>query len=775
MTMNDSIMKFTQATQKYFSRGERNNNLPAVARWAKIYEISYEEALGIVRGSWGSDFTSTDENSFKRAWEKAQNDASILPMSEYKKEKENFDLIKFAKDMKQQEKMMQADMDAAGREMKLEAHLRHVAEETDVDEWVKNHIPQQPKDSSFMLKLFSENDLVWMNHECSSTSIENEVKDVKSFAEQHKQLTNMNFYCINPLRDDSSRDDSNVKKFKYMLLEADEMSKREQYLMFIDFIEHGVPVKMVTFTGNKSLHLIIKVKNVHTKQEWDAYVGDIFDALEKVKKGLFDKKCKNPSRISRTPGAVRRDEKTDYEEKKQTLIYLQEDEIQLQNDAREMILSWCGLIYGEEHSSSGVTGDEGEISDDEILGVLKDRNRIADIWNDGDKVHTLMKSPHFDGDGKIIMRYEDKKWANDKSFYSFIQQVLEEQYGCHVSKKDLVNLKIRYKTEEKFPFIGEKMSVRKDIVNTFIPGWLHKALTDDNIPAQLNEPLQKLIDNLFGDDEDTKKWTLQWFREFMHTFSALTSPVFWEIPGCGKSMIAEAFGDAIGDWIDLPLKKDDIQFNAWQEHTVIIAEECSSGSKRDGKDLGDMFKNMITGEEVTIEAKGKDPVKKHIKNCFIFNANISEQISPVFIEDKDRRWTIIRNDDARNLIDIWTREDFDRWDSGEYKMQLMKWIYNIPKDDKVDVRKSHDNKWKQEVIRMSKNNVELAIEEIVETFSGFISNADLIEMIHRDYGIFTTARANGNILKKLGYLSRRQRDYEGKVVRGYLLHGSQDV
>ena len=342
-----------------------------------------------------------------------------------------------------------------------------------------------------------------------------------------------------------------------------------------------------------------------------------------------------------------------------------------------------------------------------------------------------------------------------------------------IDMKFLRDLRVNYKTAEKFPYIGERQPIKRDLVNVFIPGWLNEALNDPKIPATLNDPLKLLLKNLFGDDELAFRWTMQWMREFMHTFRVMTAPIFWSIQGTGKTMLAEAFAEAIGDWTKTPPKKDDIQFNSWIDKTVIIFEESSSGSKRDGKDLGDLLKDWLTGVEKTIEAKGKDPVKKTIRSCFIFNSNISDQVAPVYIEDSDRRFTVIRNDDATILTDLWTDEDYMRWNSGEYQKQLMKWIYNLPKDPKIDVRRGLDSKWKQEVIRMNKTNQEEALEEILMTTNGFISNEALIERMKREFGISTTAKKNGIILKRLHMNSVLQWDPSvGHTVRGYIFNAN---
>lgn len=784
--MSKNLMKFEQiVNEKGYLQYNRNNNLPAVARYAKIYEVSQDEYESLVKSAFGADFTKSDEGSMKRAWDKIQSDGNVKTMSEYVNDKKDFNFIKYVHDIKKQDAEINEEQKKIETTCNFNSYIENLKGKY-TEKIKKNALKCQdiPSDSSFLSKIYDENDLVWMNDTAEVNDIHYEVKDIKSFSEKKCSLSNFNFVSINPLKNDERRDDKNVKKYKYMLLESDELPKNEQMMLLYDMIEFGVPIKTITFTGNKSYHALVKVDKCNSKEEWDDFVDEVFKRLNGLtsldgKKTLFDEKCKNPSRLSRLPFAIRCDEKTEYEKKKQILMYIQEDEELLSKDAREMICGWCDRIIGKEdinHSTSSKENLKDEIDETELLSLFKNRENVIDIWNDGSKNHSLMKTPEYDKNGRITYSIIDKRWDSDKAFYSAMSQKLSDEYKIEASPKDIATMKIRYKEGRKWPFVGVRDAVRKDIVNTFIPGWLGKVIKDDKIPSELNEKLEMFLNNIFGDDIEARTWTLQWMREFMHSFDALTSPVFWGIQGNGKTMFTKAFGEAIGDWIKTPPKKDDIQFNAWQDHTVIIFEESSSGSKREGKDLGDLLKDWITEVEKTIEAKGKDPVKKMIKSCYLFNANISESVAPVFIEENDRRYTIIRNDNAKNLVDIWNEEDFKHWDSGEWPKQLMKWIYNLPKDKTVDVHRGLQSKWKQQIVNMNKPNLEIAIEQMIEMFNAnnvkWKSCKEIFDIIKDEYGISASTRAIGNILVNLGYHSKPKK-IMGEVKKVYVFNEDQ--
>lgn len=674
---------------------------------------------------------------------------------------------------KKEQEELQSFKKSWNKEVKFLSKLAELTEKIDVEDWIRSNYCKYPKTSEFMLNVFDKNDWVWVNSDPIVVDIQSEMKDMDSWAKSKKSLDRYVYYVINPFSENTSRAQDKIKKFKYMLFESDDLSKKEQLVIWIDLINAGLPVKMITNSGNKSYHAIVKVpEGISSVKEYEAYTAKVFEKMTSVKTNLIDEACKNPGRLSRIPFGVRNDEKTNYTDVEQSLLYIQPDDSLLTNDALDVVTKWVNSIVPTETLPTK-SREVDEISEDEILAFFKDRDLVHDIWDDGKDYHTFQKLGEIDENGKTVYRYADKKWANKSSFWNFIRQTLNEQYQTKFEEKEIRKLEVRFKNEYKRPYIGEKHSVKKDNINTFIPGWLHEALNDKKIPSELNEPLEQMLDNLFGPNIVERKWVLQWMREFMHTFNVITAPVFWQPQGTGKTMLSKAFGEAIGDWIKTPPKKDDIQFNAWQDHTVIIFEESSSGNKRDGKDLGDLLKDWITESQKTIEGKGKDPVKKTIQSCYIFNANISDNVAPVFIENGDRRYTIIKNEYAVNLKDLWSDKDFEMWNNGTYKKQLMKYIYNLPVDPEIDIRKGILNQAKSEVIDLGKNNVEIAIEAIAETFNGFISCGELIDLIKTEYGVSSTARGNGNILKKLGYESRL-RKIKNKVIRGYIFNHNQD-
>ncbi len=141
------------------------------------------------------------------------------------------------------------------------------------------------------------------------------------------------FFCINPLSDrdhaaaltgeplnasQGRRADLNVSRFQNFLFEMDNTPLETQMAIISKLYDAGVPIATVTFSGSKSFHAIISLENAldakpHTpegvqkyKDTWKALAASLAQkAGEPVT--IFDSSCQNPSRLSRTPGALRAD------------------------------------------------------------------------------------------------------------------------------------------------------------------------------------------------------------------------------------------------------------------------------------------------------------------------------------------------------------------------------------------------------------------------------------------------------------------------------------
>lgn len=116
------------------------------------------------------------------------------------------------------------------------------------------------------------------------------------------------FFAINALKDTSARKSENVATFRNFLLEIDTLSL-DQQREILTLINGNIPVAMATFSGGKSIHMIISLIDElpahetpvqYYKTVWKALAATLEQFLDRS--GIFDRACQDPARLSRLPG-----------------------------------------------------------------------------------------------------------------------------------------------------------------------------------------------------------------------------------------------------------------------------------------------------------------------------------------------------------------------------------------------------------------------------------------------------------------------------------------
>lgn len=116
--------------------------------------------------------------------------------------------------------------------------------------------------------------------------------------------------CINPVK--GFRKDENVTKYRTFLIEMDTGSLQSQY----NYIKTlGMPYSACIFSGNKSLHFLITLKNpIKEEKAYRTIYQWILNVIT-----LADQGVKNPSRCTRIPDTIRPETN-----KKQKLLEIKE-------------------------------------------------------------------------------------------------------------------------------------------------------------------------------------------------------------------------------------------------------------------------------------------------------------------------------------------------------------------------------------------------------------------------------------------------------------------
>ena len=94
--------------------------------------------------------------------------------------------------------------------------------------------------------------------------------------------------------------DADVVAWRHALVECDDLTPEEQVRRVLAL---NLPCKAIVSSGNRSVHAVVRVE-ARDEAEYRERVGLLYDVCEA--NGLpVDRSCRNPSRLSRLPGAMR--------------------------------------------------------------------------------------------------------------------------------------------------------------------------------------------------------------------------------------------------------------------------------------------------------------------------------------------------------------------------------------------------------------------------------------------------------------------------------------
>lgn len=213
--------------------------------------------------------------------------------------------------------------------------------------------------------------------------------------------------------------------------------------------------------------------------------------------------------------------------------------------------------------------------------------------------------------------------------------------------------------------------------NLFVPTWpLNLPLmvdTNKKLPSQY----EIIFNNLCGDADPTvasskKHWLLNHMATYFKTLEKpRTIPVVLSVPGAGKNVLFEAFGELFGDYRLVEKGTVDSQFTEWKKSAVIQLDEIFVDVK-DIKKNSSQLKSLINSD-CSINAKGRSCIQMNINSYYVVTSN---EHLPIVIESNDRRYTVIHNlkqschiDSANNHIGAVNLATIPEWDYTLFKTQ----------------------------------------------------------------------------------------------------------
>jgi len=197
---------------------------------------------------------------------------------------------------------------------------------TEVDLWEASPLRlwEEPQDDPMLLlsTLYDPTDFVWIGDRYDEGTVGKTIRTAKEwityFRDGGKTAPHI---ILNPLNGapapkkvgegETLRGDANIKKYRFCLVEFDDLSREDQ-IRFWSAVR--LPVVCLIDSGGKSIHAwldVQKLATVETSEQWDSEIKQNLYGRLLTPLGV-DSACSNQSRLSRLPGHYRT-EKSNYQ------------------------------------------------------------------------------------------------------------------------------------------------------------------------------------------------------------------------------------------------------------------------------------------------------------------------------------------------------------------------------------------------------------------------------------------------------------------------------
>lgn len=231
--------------------------------------------------------------------------------------------------------------------------------------------------------------------------------------------------------------------------------------------------------------------------------------------------------------------------------------------------------------------------------------------------------------------------------------------------------------------------------------------------------IERILGRLTGDDEAGMEWLCHWlaFKIQNPALIPRVAVVFATVPGAGKGTLYRILQEMLGKDNCANIQKDalDSNFNShWAQKLLVLADEVI-GSEH-ANDTSQKLKIFIDSASITLEGKGKD--QRIVKNrlAWIFASN--DTISPINLEEGDRRYTVFSNhepldNDYKEFINGLFERDRDTL-TPRFRREIQAFYYELLHLD-VDfdlVKSPYKNKAKEAIVNASASTQDLFFEEM---------------------------------------------------------------
>jgi hypothetical protein len=233
---------------------------------------------------------------------------------------------------------------------------------------------------------------------------------------------------------------------------------------------------------------------------------------------------------------------------------------------------------------------------------------------------------------------------------------------------------------------------------------------------------EQMVKNVFGE-----VWELA-MQFFAHLVQRPGHKIRWCFcvqsgEGAGKSQIASMVGAAIGESNVIAIEPNLIRsdFDDWKygKQLIVFEEIYVAGENRAA--IMDKLKTLVTNSEVTMNRKNRDARKiLNFANCIAY----TNHEGALYMTESDRRYAPVRSP-------IQTAADRDRLRASGIFEEAADIIHNhagalrhallgYPIPDSFPVNDAPRTKYRREMIEASKNRLQIAIEDLIESSNPLI-------------------------------------------------------
>lgn len=259
------------------------------------------------------------------------------------------------------------------------------------------------------------------------------------------------------------------------------------------------------------------------------------------------------------------------------------------------------------------------------------------------------------------------------------------------------------------------------------------------------------------------------------------APYVHGVPGDGKSFFSELVAVAMGGQNVRSLNGSTLEsnFTDWASGYALVAIEEMKQHGHNRYDIMNRLKPFITNSQIEIHPKGKASyTAPNVSNYIIF----SNYLDGAPVDEGDRRYMFVSSQlttlEAQRLTqDGYFKRLFDA--IHDCPGAIRKWLLELELHPDFDANgRAPDTEVKRTVVEMSKGDLELIAEDVIErgaegVSKTVLSSAHLVRaMVSGGAEQPSTTRVN-TLLTRLGYRFVMRKKWKGEACRVWLLQGSR--